>query len=98
MHYVAHMTNLQPVAGASAAVSGATAAAVRFVFQPAFGISLVRPASAARRHPALASAEQPPVLSWALRSAPEARDDFDMRRMAKLIDRLDPRYFIAAGA
>jgi hypothetical protein len=33
-----------------------------------------------------------------LRSAPEARDDFDMRRMAKLIDRLDPRYFIAAGA
>jgi hypothetical protein len=53
MHYVAHMTNLQPVAGASAAVSGATAAAVRFVFQPAFGISLVRPASAARRHPAL---------------------------------------------
>jgi hypothetical protein len=30
MHYVAHMTNLQPVVGASAAVSGATAAAVRF--------------------------------------------------------------------
>jgi hypothetical protein len=39
----------------------------------AFGISLVRPASAARRHLGLASAEQPPVLSWALRSAPEAR-------------------------
>jgi hypothetical protein len=30
--------------------------------------------------------------------APEARDDFDMWRMAKLIERLDPRYFIAAGA
>ena len=97
MHYVAPMTNLQPVVGASAAVSGAMAA-VRFVFQPAFGISLVRPASAALRHPPLASAEQPPVLSWASRSAPEARDDLDMRRMAKLIDRLDPRYFIAAGA
>jgi hypothetical protein len=33
-----------------------------------------------------------------LRSAPEAGDDFDMWRMAKLIDRLDPRYFIATGA
>jgi hypothetical protein len=98
MHYVTHMTNLQPVVGASAAVSGAMAAAVRFVFQPAFGISLVRPASADRRHPALAAVEQPPVLPWALRSAPEARDEFDMRRMAKLIDRLDPRCFIAAGA
>jgi hypothetical protein len=33
-----------------------------------------------------------------LRSAPKAGDAFDVRRMAKLIDRLDPRYFIAAGA
>jgi membrane associated rhomboid family serine protease len=34
MHYFSHMTDLQPVMGASAAVSGVTAAAVRFVFQP----------------------------------------------------------------
>ncbi|MGQ0446534.1 MAG: rhomboid family intramembrane serine protease [Beijerinckiaceae bacterium] len=34
MHYVTHMTDLQPVIGASAAVSGVMAAAVRFVFQP----------------------------------------------------------------
>jgi len=33
-HYVTHMTDLQPVVGASAAVSGVMAAAVRFVFQP----------------------------------------------------------------
>ena len=98
MHYVAPMTNLQPVVGASAAVSGALAPAVRFVFQPAFGISPVRPARAACFLPALALAEQPPILSLSFGSAPEARDDFDMRRMAKLIDRLDPRHFIAAGA
>ncbi|MGH6842935.1 MAG: rhomboid family intramembrane serine protease, partial [Methylocella sp.] len=34
MHYVTHMADLQPVIGASAAVSGVMAAAVRFVFQP----------------------------------------------------------------
>jgi membrane associated rhomboid family serine protease len=34
MHYVTHMADLQPVVGASAAVSGVMAAAVRFVFQP----------------------------------------------------------------
>ena len=34
MHFVTHMTDLQPVVGASAAVSGVMAAAVRFVFQP----------------------------------------------------------------
>lgn len=34
MHYVTHMSDLQPVVGASAVVSGAMAAAVRFVFQP----------------------------------------------------------------
>lgn len=34
MHYVTHMTDLEPVVGASAAVSGVMAAAVRFVFQP----------------------------------------------------------------
>jgi membrane associated rhomboid family serine protease len=34
MHYVTHMTDLQPAVGASAAVSGVMAAAVRFVFQP----------------------------------------------------------------
>ena len=34
MHYITHMTDLQPVVGASAAVSGVMAAAVRFVFQP----------------------------------------------------------------
>jgi membrane associated rhomboid family serine protease len=33
-HYAAHRYDLQPVVGASAAVSGAMAAAVRFVFQP----------------------------------------------------------------
>jgi membrane associated rhomboid family serine protease len=33
-HYLTHMTDLQPVAGASATVSGVMAAAVRFVFQP----------------------------------------------------------------
>jgi membrane associated rhomboid family serine protease len=34
MHYVTHMTDLHPMVGASAVVSGAMAAAVRFVFQP----------------------------------------------------------------
>jgi membrane associated rhomboid family serine protease len=34
MHYVTHRFDLMPVVGASAAVSGAMAAAVRFVFQP----------------------------------------------------------------
>jgi len=34
MHYATHMADLQPVVGASAAVSGVMAAAVRFVFQP----------------------------------------------------------------
>lgn len=34
MHYVTHVTALEPVVGASAAVSGVMAAAVRFVFQP----------------------------------------------------------------
>ena len=34
MHYVTHIADLQPVIGASAAVSGVMAAAVRFVFQP----------------------------------------------------------------
>lgn len=33
-HYIAHAYDLQPVIGASAAVSGAMGAAVRFVFQP----------------------------------------------------------------
>ena len=34
MHYAAHRFDLMPVVGASAAISGAMAAAVRFVFQP----------------------------------------------------------------
>jgi membrane associated rhomboid family serine protease len=34
VHYLTHMYDLQPVVGASAVVSGAMAAAVRFVFQP----------------------------------------------------------------
>ncbi|WP_051952569.1 rhomboid family intramembrane serine protease [Methylocapsa aurea] len=33
-HFLTHMDSLQPVIGASAVVSGAMAAAVRFVFQP----------------------------------------------------------------
>ncbi len=33
-HYLTHMADLEPVVGASAAVSGVMAAAVRFVFQP----------------------------------------------------------------
>ena len=33
-HYLTHMTDLEPVVGASAAVSGVMAAAARFVFQP----------------------------------------------------------------
>jgi len=33
-HYITHMADLEPVVGASAAVSGVMAAAVRFVFQP----------------------------------------------------------------
>lgn len=33
-HYITHMTDLEPVVGASAAVSGVMAAAARFVFQP----------------------------------------------------------------
>ncbi|HEY8007483.1 MAG TPA: rhomboid family intramembrane serine protease [Methylocella sp.] len=34
MHYATHIADLQPVVGASAAVSGVMAAAARFVFQP----------------------------------------------------------------
>ena len=34
MHFATHMTDLQPVVGASATVSGVMAAAARFVFQP----------------------------------------------------------------
>jgi membrane associated rhomboid family serine protease len=34
VHFLTHMTDLQPVIGASAAVSGTMAAAIRFVFQP----------------------------------------------------------------
>jgi membrane associated rhomboid family serine protease len=34
MHFVTHMADLQPVVGASAVVSGAMAAVVRFAFQP----------------------------------------------------------------
>jgi membrane associated rhomboid family serine protease len=34
MHFLTHMTDLRPMVGASAVVSGAMAAAVRFVFQP----------------------------------------------------------------
>ena len=34
MHYATHIADLEPVVGASAAVSGVMAAAVRFVFQP----------------------------------------------------------------
>jgi membrane associated rhomboid family serine protease len=34
LHYVTHVTDLHPMVGASAVVSGAMAAAVRFVFQP----------------------------------------------------------------
>jgi len=33
-HYFTHMTDLQPIVGASATVSGVMAAAARFVFQP----------------------------------------------------------------
>ncbi|MCL2384411.1 MAG: rhomboid family intramembrane serine protease [Alphaproteobacteria bacterium] len=33
-HYLTHMTDLQPIVGASATVSGVMAAAARFVFQP----------------------------------------------------------------
>lgn len=33
-HYITHMADLEPVVGASAAVSGVMAAAARFVFQP----------------------------------------------------------------
>jgi hypothetical protein len=42
-------------------------------------------------------AEQPPVPSPVLHAPQEGRDDFNMRRMAKLIDRFDPRHFIATG-
>jgi membrane associated rhomboid family serine protease len=34
MHFITHIADLEPVVGASAAVSGVMAAAVRFVFQP----------------------------------------------------------------
>jgi len=39
-HYVTHMTDLQPVIGASAIVSGMMGAALRFVFQPGAGFLL----------------------------------------------------------
>src|ERR1700730_18309548 len=46
----------------------------------------------------LVLADHPPVPSPVLHAPQEGRDDFNMRRMAELIDRLDPRYLIAAGA
>lgn len=49
-HFLTHMADLQPVIGASAAVSGTMAAAARFVFQP--GIRLAQD-EAAFRQPAL---------------------------------------------
>lgn len=53
-HYATHMFDLQPVIGASAAVSGCMGAALRFVFQPelpvsvGLGLSGPPPAEAAR--------------------------------------------------
>lgn len=57
LHWAAHRFDLNPVIGASAAVSGAMAAAVRFIFQPnaplgdGFGFGAGEPA--AYRQPAL---------------------------------------------
>ncbi len=65
MHYFTHMTDLHPMVGASAVVSGAMAAAIRFVFQPGapLGESLgftARPEeSRAYRQPALPLREIP---------------------------------------
>ncbi len=59
MHYVTHVTDLQPMVGASAVVSGAMAAAIRFVFQPgaplgeSLGFSGRSDESLAYRQPAL---------------------------------------------
>jgi membrane associated rhomboid family serine protease len=58
-HYLTHMADLEPVVGASAAVSGVMAAAVRFVFQPGaplderLGFSDRAPEEFAYRLPAL---------------------------------------------
>lgn len=40
-HYVTHTVDLQPVIGASAAVSGCMGAALRFMFQPEVGVSAI---------------------------------------------------------
>src|SRR5262249_40739220 len=59
LHYLTHMADLEPVIGASAAVSGVMAAAVRFVFQPGaplderLGFSDRAPEEFAYRLPAL---------------------------------------------
>lgn len=59
VHYVTHMTDLTPMVGASAVVSGAMAAAIRFVFQPgaplgeSLGFSGRMDESHAYRQPAL---------------------------------------------
>lgn len=59
VHYLTHMKDLEPVVGASAAVSGVMAAAVRFVFQPGaplderLGFSDRAPEEIAYRLPAL---------------------------------------------
>ena len=54
-HYLFHRYDLAPVIGASASVSGLTAAAIRFVFQPnaPLGLGLGASGEAAYRQPAL---------------------------------------------
>jgi membrane associated rhomboid family serine protease len=56
VHFLTHMTDLQPVIGASAIVSGAMGAAVRFAFQP--GASL-----GSRRGDAMGAGARPAALS-----------------------------------
>jgi membrane associated rhomboid family serine protease len=58
-HYITHMTDLHPMVGGSAVVSGAMAAAIRFVFQPgaplgeSLGFSAAADEARAYRQPAL---------------------------------------------
>ncbi|MDB5571173.1 MAG: Rhomboid family intrarane serine protease [Hyphomicrobiales bacterium] len=73
VHFLAHMNDLTPVIGASASVSGAMAAAVRFVFQPGAPLGSAQygrlPPELAVRQPALTvrgAFRDPRVLQFSL--------------------------------
>jgi membrane associated rhomboid family serine protease len=67
VHLFTHWSELLPMVGASAAISGAMGAATRFVFQPGHALGLLRHAEQLAQAPALplaASLRDPRVLAF----------------------------------